>query len=621
MKRLTPIRFPHYLFGYFVIETRVTHPSSHAKSFAVSDRPSVTHPPASSPAPLDAPHGFLRTDLPAGLTVALVTIPQCMAFATIAGLPPVSGLYTAVVMSLVTALLSKSPKLVTGPSITASTMLMAILRIVAPDESHNWPAIAAFIALLVGLLTLLGAVLRAGRFMRFVSRSVILGLVVGSVILTIGVQLAPLLGVPSGGRSSFFGIVAHTLTHLFDTRLAPLLMGAATCGLVLLATRCIPRWPGAFIVLVLGGAVVWLLDVLGIDADLPTIGALTWTWPDLRSSWFAGPYSTDLLVGAAAICLVGVIQNLAIARAMAMRDDADIDAQRELLALGAANIAAGFSNGFPGSGSFVRSALSDLAGARTRLSGVVSAFAIALIAAVAAPLARYITLSAIAGLLIATALTMIDRRELMQVVMRDRDDRRVLAVTVACVFFLPLHWAVLIGLAASVVLFLRRVARLHLFEMVRGESSAFRERRIDEQTGGSAITMLQVEGPLFFAHAEEMADTLQAIMRRGPRVVILRMRRTRQIDFSVTEAMRRVIVRYLADGGRFIVCGVTPKLHRTLMRSPLGWMLGEENILESTRQVFGAATRAIEMARQFVASSPCDDRPLFREESAENTPD
>ncbi len=603
-----------------MLATRVTRPAPHAKSLDVSDRPRVTPPPAATPAPLDAPPGFLRSDLPAGLTVALVTIPQCMAFATIAGLPPVSGLYTAVAMSLVTALLSKSPKLVTGPSITASTMLMAVLRIVAPDEPHNWPAIAALIALLAGLLTLLGAVLRAGRFMRFVSRSVILGLVVGSVILTIGVQLAPLLGVPSGGRSSFYGIVAHTVTHVADTRVAPLLMGAATCVLVLLAARFIPRWPGAFIVLVMGGAVVWLLDRLGIDAGLATIGSLKWTWPDPRASWYSGPYSTDLLVGAAAICLVGIIQNLAIARAMAMRDDADIDAQRELQSLGVANIAAGLCNGFPGSGSFVRSALSDLAGARTRLAGVVSAVAIAMIAALAAPLARYITLAAIAGLLIATALVMIDRRELTQVVMRDRDDRRVLGVTVACVFFLPLHWAVLIGLAASVVLFLRRVARLHLFEMVRDENGAFRERRIDEQTGRSAITMLQVEGPLFFAHADEMADTLQAIMRRGPRTVILRMRRTRQIDFSVTEAMRRVIVRYLADGGRFIVCGVTPKMHRALMRSPLGWMLGEENILESTRQVFGAATRAIEIARQFVATTPGDGRPLFREESAESAP-
>lgn len=555
----------------------------------------------------------VRMDVLAGLTVALVAVPQCMGFAAIAGLPAIAGIYAAVVMGLVSAAVSSLPRLVIGPAITASTMCLAVLRTVAPDQPGQWPALAGLLAALVGVYTILGALLNVGRFVRFVSHSVIVGLMAGSAILTIGTQLAPALGVPSGREPMLAAILWNTLRQLPQTHGPSLAMAAATLALVLLGGRIGPRFPAAFLALALGGAAVWLLERFGYQPDLRSIGELAWAWPAAPVLTHPNLYQTDFLVGGAAIALVGIIQNLAIAKGLAARAGERVDAPRELWSLGLANVAAGFARGLPGSGSFARSALNDLAGARTRLAGVVAALATAGLVALGAPLAHYVTHAAIAGLLVATAVKMVDWGELLHVLRHDRYDRIVLGITLGCAFLLPIHWAILIGLAVSIAVFLRRVSELHLFEMVIGESqSQFTERPTDGQTGRSAVTMLQVEGPLFFAHADEFAERLARILKRGPRVLILRMRRTQQIDFSVIVALDRVVRHYLATGGRVILCGLQPKLWRTLHESPLGQTLPPEFMLQTTREVFGSAHLAIGLADSIARLLPDDGRPLYR---------
>lgn len=554
----------------------------------------------------------ISADTFAGCTVALVAIPQCMAFATVAGLPPITGLYSAVVMGLTSALISSSPWMVVGPVITASSMCLGVLRIVAPDRPADWPAIAGMLALLVGIFTILGAALNVGRFVRFVSRSVVVGLIAGSAMLTIGSQLAAALGLAPGTQPTLIGILWTTLTRLPQLHLPAVILSLATLTIVILAGRLGPKFPAAFIALVLSGVAVAVLERVSPGISLGNVGHLPWAWPTPTMPWYAGSNPTDLLVGAAAIALVGIIQSLAIAKGLANRNDDVIDSKRELWALGLANIASGFTHGFPGSGSFARSALCDLAGARTRLSGIIAAAAIALIAVFGASLTVYVTHAAIAGLLIATAIAMVDWHEFLHVLRHDRYDRIVLGTTIGCVFFLPIHWAVLIGLAVSIAVFLRRVSELHLYEMVAGDSQQFLERAIDDQTGRSAVTMLQIEGPLFFAHADELADRLRAILGRDPTVLIIRMRRTKQIDFSVLGALDRVLREYLHRGGRVVICGLQPGLRAMLRESPLGDTIPAEYMLETTREVFGSAHMAIALAENIARLESTDGRPLYR---------
>lgn len=553
----------------------------------------------------------IREDLQAGVTVALVTIPQCMAFALIAGLPPVAGLYTAVVMGLVTALISGVPKLNTGPAVTISSMVFAVLVSVAPHDHASWWAIASLLALLVGLLTLAAAFLHVGQFVRFVSRSVLVGLTAGVALLILGSQLAPFLGLATVRAATLIEIVLQTAGRLHQLSPTAVLVSSATLLFVLIAARFGPRFPGAFLAMIFGGLIAWLLELAGA-ARFETIGEIPRVWPRLTVPLYEGAYATDLLVGAAAIALVGIIQTLTVAKTLTDGPAGSIDAKRELTALSVANLAAGVVQGFPGAGSFTRSGLNEMAGGKTRLSGIAAAVATAGIVAFAAPYATHIKLPVIAGLLVATAISIVEWRELIHILSRDRHDRIVLLTTVICVFVLPIHWAILIGLSVSIAIFLRRVSQLHLFEMVAGGAGVFHERAIDDSTGGSTITMLQVEGPLFFAHADEITAILSDVMGRRPRVVILRMRRTQQIDFSVVTAMSRVAADYLACGGALIICGLTPEMRRVLRDSPLGETLPREHLLVTTGEVFGSAHEAIDRATNLAGGTVSDGQTLFR---------
>ncbi len=583
---------------------------------------SSSSPTAASSQPASGTNSTIRTlanDLLAGLTVAWVAIPQCVGFATLAGLSPSSGLISAIAMGLVSAALSSSPSLVIGPVITASTMLLAIFRTVAPEDTQSWPALAGTVAILVGLMTLAGAVVGIGRLVRFVSRSVVVGLVVCSVLLLIGSQLPAALGVPAGAQPTLLGMLWSALHQLGQVQLSSLLMAAGVAALALAGKRLGPRFPTAFASLALSGIAAWLLESAATQATLPSAGALEWTWSARVAISLPSANFTELLAGSAAIALVGIIQGLAIGQALALRNGSTLDARRELWTLGLANAAAGLVGGFPGSASFARSALAELAHARTRFAGVAAAAATGLVALLAAPLMHYITTPAIAGLLIATALTMIDGPELRSL-LRDVHDRPVFLTMVVCVLVLPIHWAILIGLAVSFIVLLRRVSRVHLFEMVRSPDGPFREQEMDAHTGRSAITMVQVEGPLFFAHADLLANGLRTLFRRGPRVTILRMRRTQQIDFSILTALRGPVGEYLRGGGYLIVCGLTREMRATLLNSPLGELVGGDFLLETTREVFGSAHVAIGLAQEILSLRPLPERPVFRIESSGASP-
>ncbi|RMF73354.1 MAG: SulP family inorganic anion transporter, partial [Planctomycetota bacterium] len=283
----------------------------------------------------------LRSDVFAGVTVALVTIPQCMAFAAMAGLPPVMGLYAAIVMTTLTALVASSPQLNIGPSVTISSMVLAVLMLVEPTQPQRWPAIAGLLALLVGATTLLAALLRIGQFVRFVSRSVLVGLTGGVALLIFGTQLAPILGLPSARGATLVASIADAVASPQRINLAAAAVGVGT-GVLVLAGRALgPRFPGAFAALVISAVGVELVRAAGHSVSLPSIGAAHLTLPRPLDPLTLPAYGSEVIVGAAAIALVGIIQTLAITRTFDERHGRRSDVKRTLYALGAANLAAG----------------------------------------------------------------------------------------------------------------------------------------------------------------------------------------------------------------------------------------------------------------------------------------
>ncbi len=568
-----------------------------------------------------------RHDATAGITVALVSIPQCMAFATIAGLEPANGLYAAVVMGAVGALASGCSKLNIGPAVTISSMVFSLLATVAPNEQHRWPGLAALLAILTGMMVLAGTLLRIGRLARFVSRSVLLGLMVCAAMLIGGSQLAPALGLPAVRKASLLGILIEVSGSLPQADMQALLFSTSTFIVILAGTRLLPRWPIPFLAIVLGAVVFFMLKSWQA-ATVSAIPQLPEALPSGLTPLPADAFSTDLLVGAAALALVSIIQTLAISRAMSLRDpsptqDIGRTMKQDLVALGLANVLTGLLHGFAGAASFARTALNDVAGARTRVAGLINAIAIVGVAAIAAPGTRYVTNASIAGLLFATAISIVDWREVLAILRRERHERPVLLVMPIAVFVLPLHWVILIGLSVSIVIFLRRVSSLRMVEMVRARGATFSEMPLDAETGRSQITFLQVEGPLFFAQADELREALRNVFERCPNVTIIRMRRTQQIDFSVVAVLEQELQRYHDAGGRVILCGLTAGLRRTILKSALRTQIAPEHVLETTGTIFGSAQAALDLAEAMLTND--DPRPRMRTitepiASAEATP-
>lgn len=551
-----------------------------------------------------------RQDIQAGVTVALVAIPQCMAFAAVAGLPPTAGLYAATAMGLIGALLSGVPQLNIGPSVTVCTMVYAVLASVAPRDPEQWAELASTLAVLVGAMTVVAALLNVGQFVRFVSRTVLVGFTLGAALLIFGSQLAPSLGLGTVRKPALILILWETLRSADHTHWPTLVATAATMLFLAACARLGPRFPGPFVALVLGAGIDSGLGALGVHTGLASIDKIPRAWPTPGLPTLSGAYGTDLIFGALAISLVASIQTLAIAKAMAARHGIRMESRRELFSLAAGTVGAGFVQGFPGSGSFGRSALTERAGARTRLAGVSMALSIGIVVAVLAPLAQLIPRAVIAGLLISTAISIVEWDQVREILLKNRQERFVLLTTVLGVFLVPIHWAILAGLAVSIAVFLRRASRLHMVEMVDVGNGEFREQPIDDQTGASPITMLQVEGPLFFAQAEEIESRLRAIVARGPNVIILRMRRTQQIDYSVVTAVNQVAQEYRQAGGTLIICGLAPAMRRLLLDSPLASTVGGDHLLVTTSKIFGSAHDAITLATRQCGSQPGAE--LFR---------
>ncbi len=407
---------------------------------------------------------MLRADLLAALTVAVVALPQSMAYAVIAGVHPKYGLYAAIVPVIVAALWGASRYLIAGPTNAISMLLFATMAETVvngvplsglPEETRM--AYVFGVAILAGLLQVVMGLARLGELVHFISHSVMVGFTAGAAVLIAVGQLKNLLGVSIGNAPTFLELVLSTLRHLPQTNPWALGTGLFAMAVALGIARVRRRLPAAFLAVVASGVAVWALD-LGAHG-VKVVGAIPAGLPP-----FSLPPAPDaqvmrdLFMPALAIALLGVVEALSIAKTLAGARGEQVDGSREFVAQGLANISAGLFSGIPGSGSFTRSAVNFVAGARTRFAGALSGVITLVAVLLLAPLAAYIPIAALAGILMIIAWGMIDRHGIVLALRATRADRMVLLATFAATLLLDLEKAVFVGVLLSLVLFLRKVS-------------------------------------------------------------------------------------------------------------------------------------------------------------------
>jgi SulP family sulfate permease len=418
----------------------------------------LTQPPWSplSAGPPTHGHGWanLRRDVAAGLTVATVAVPQAMAYALLAGVSPVYGLYTAVVMALLGSLFGSSPYLINGPTNAISLVVFGIVAGVgAGRDDPERAGLVALLAVLVGLIQIALALTRLGGLARYVPETVILGFMAGAAVLVALTQTPVLLGLREAGTADDLVLRRLWLTYCQGgpPDWQPLAVGLVTLALVAgldrLGTRLKVRLPDMLLSLVL---VAGLVRVYGLQPEarpLHVEGGL----PAPRPPRLSVERVQRVGVGAVAVAILGLTESLAIARSLAVRSGRPLDTNRQCLAEGVANLGGGLFQCLPGSGSLSRSAINYAAGGATRLSGVVAAAGVAAALWLFAPLARFVPQPTLAGILLWTAWRVVDGERLWHGLRASSTDAIVIVSTACTALFVGIEFAVPAGVFTSLL--------------------------------------------------------------------------------------------------------------------------------------------------------------------------
>jgi SulP family sulfate permease len=549
----------------------------------------------------------LRGDLVGGLSVAAVAVPQAMAYALIAGLPAQIGLNTAIVMTAVGALFDSSRQLINGPTNAISIALLGAIGVRSdPVELVETVVLLAF---LIGAIQLAISLARLGDLTRYISHSVIVGFTAGASLLLVLDQWKNLVGqqAAAGVHDHFLVRFWSSLTTGGPVHGPTLLVGAATIALVL-ALRLVKRkagWPllpeFLIAVIVMAAATAWLrLDRIGVKVvgDIPA----SLPRPSLPLLDFAR--IRELSSSALAIALLGLLEAISMAKSIAAVTRQKLDLNQQCLSEAFANFAGSFFSCMPGSGSLTRSAINQQAGGRTQWAGVISAGAVALIVVLLGPYARFIPRPALAGLLMLTAVRMVNYKDLRYHLRASRFDAVIVVVTAVAAFAISIEFCVLIGMVMSFLLAVPRAGNMLLTEFVEADADHVRERLPDDPADAQ-ILIFGLEGELFFGSSvslERHFDRIEERATGAARIVVLRMKRAQHPDAVGIAALEALIDRLQARGVEVLLCGVRPDMKRSLVRSGLPAKLEHDHVFleQPVRQTSTQA--AMRFARELLKS-------------------
>jgi SulP family sulfate permease len=402
--------------------------------------------------PLLRDRSTLRADLMAGLTGAVVVLPQGVAFATLAGMPPQYGLYSAMVPCVIAALFGSSRLMVTGPANAISLTVLGLIAPLATPGSAVYVQLVITMTFMVGLWQLAVGLAGLGRAVDRVPHSVIVGFTAGAAVLIVNSQVRNLFGFDWPRGMSVWHTLKRTVqdVSLIDWPTAVVAFG--TVAACLLARPWNNRVPYMLVGVLAGGAIAALLAAISPDYAVKVVEQLPGAIPPLSAPTLDFDTLEMLLVPSLVMTLLALAEAVSIARAIAVRSGDRLEGNREVVGQGMANLVGSFFSSYPASGSFNRSGVNVAAGARTPLSAVAAAGFLLVLLAFVAPLSHYLPMAAVAGILLMVAVGLIDVREIRHIARHDRRDAIVMAATFLLVVTIPLEWAILGGLAVHLVL-------------------------------------------------------------------------------------------------------------------------------------------------------------------------
>jgi SulP family sulfate permease len=562
----------------------------------------------------------VRPDAVAGLTVAVVAIPQSIAYAAIAGLPPSYGLYAAAVAAIVGSLWGSSRYLNTGPTNAISILVLSILTPLAAVGSAEYLMAASVMAVMVGVLCIVFGFAGLGVLVNFASRAVLLGFTAGAGVLIAAGQLKNILGLDVPRSPNFWRSMAGCVDNLGSSHLPSLALGVGTLIAMAAIARLAPRLPAALMALTGAGVVV---AVIGTDRlGVAVVGEIPRDIPQLTSFSLGWMWQNDLVgalvTGSLAVAAMGLVEAVSIAREISRQSGERLDINQELVGQGMANVAAGLFSGYACSGSFTRSAINFQSGARTQLSGVFCGLFVLAGVLAFGPAAGHLPTAALAGMIMVIAYRMVDWKGVRRVVRTSRSETGIMVSTFAATLVFPLEFAVLAGVILSLAIYIYKSSLPTVHTVV--PDSTFRhfvER--DDAPCCSQLGVINIRGALFFGAASHVEDELLANHEANPgqNHLLLRMHGVHQCDLSGIDVLEGIVRLYRDTGGDVFLVQVRPEVRRIMKSSGFEDLIGVDNFLEQEGAIEWLFENAIDPAvciyecehRVFAECQPLEKHP------------
>lgn len=521
----------------------------------------------------------LRFDLLAGLTVAVVLLPQAIVFSYLAGVPPQMGLYAAVVAAITGALWGSSKHLQTGPTNTASILVASVLGVISLPAGVSTVQAAGMLAVMSGGLRIVMGVARLGMLVSFVSDSVVVGFAAGAGILIIVGEIRNLLRLDYTARA-LPDVIQALVVHLPLTHLPTFALAVVTLIILVLLPRFNRKLPVPLIVLAVAGlvAAILRLDQFGIAV----IGQFPIGLPPLANlPLFNLSLIGDLSTGALAIAAIGLIEATSIGRAIAAQTNQPLNSNQEFVGQGIANLASGLFSGYPVSGSFNRSALNYSAGARSGLASA-TAGAVVLVGLLAfGPLIAWIPRAALSVLLVLSAYHMVNWKEMGRILRGTRGDAFIMVVTLLATLFLPLQFAVLSGVLMSLVYYILQTSIPHVRSVVPDDNFRHLVHRPDKPVCPQ-LGIIDIQGDLYFGAVSHVEESIRAVQRQHPtqRYLLLRMQHVGQCDISGIHMLETVTRLYRERGGDLYLTRVLQPVMALMHATGFDSFLGADHFLD-----------------------------------------
>lgn len=522
---------------------------------------------------------WLQNDILAGVTVAAYLIPQCMAYGELVGVPPVVGLWAILPTMVIYAIFGSSRQLSVGPESTTAVMTAVAIAPLLSANGSNYAALASALAILVGIVCVIGYIARLGFLANLLSKPILIGYMAGVALMMVTSQLGKVSGISIQGDTVFAEMI-HFIQQIHHSNGVTLLLAGFIVGFLMLIQRFFPKAPGPLLAVLISTAVVAVfhLDRQGVTV----VGEIPAGFPTLTIPNFSAQLP-QLLASAIGIAIVGYSDNVLTARSFAAHHHDKIDPNQELLALGLANLSTGLMQGFPVSSSASRTAIADSMGNKTQLFSFVAFGIVVIVLGFLRPILSFFPKAALGGIVIFAALKLIEIPEFIRLYRFRHSEFFLAIVTMLSVMMTDILVGVAIAVGLSVIELLSRLARPH--DAVQGQVATIPGLHdIDDWEGATTIPGLVIyryDAPLCFANAENFkVRALKAIAAEATPVewFVLNTEAIVEIDITATDVLEELIEELAAKGITFAMARVKQDLYTQLSRSQILEKLNKDHI-------------------------------------------